>query len=440
MAVGLITCDCVNLPLIIAIQSGFTGQFLVDIAKHHEVNVPHLLDTLDSMVITDYPFYDRSGKAIPLSKLCIESIKAISLAFPEELGEALVSMKFPSVHLNLASLHSEDPSHWPSTRLSAYAKEMASGSNDVRPFIGGGYAMNDIKRDFEFDEYLPRDELGPRYDRYLERSGMLVPEAYTKKIHPLSLWEDMVQHAKIDNGNGLSGLFDYCVHVSPIRFRSTIAKALQCMTVSSEDFFKLSYWQYRFLEKKVKDTWLEKHVNTPRLLVNLISNDNFEEVLKKMYEQGYEYADHAIDFADRLKTPKVVNQWLSEIMATEPQNLSLSHFRIFHLDRYKLPEQTLSSRWRPEHVICHMLKGLELFVTKDAGKSQPKKEIDDDVLRGCAYIAKTLASRHELDYSAFAGCSSLSVRALAEAGLDKRRLPKMNNRDKGMLVLQEMGL
>jgi hypothetical protein len=32
------------------------------------------------------------------------------------------------------------------------------------------------------------------------------------------------------------------------------------------------------------------------------------------------------------------------------------------------------------------------------------------------------------------------VRALAEAGLDKRRLPRMNNRDKGILVLEEMGL
>jgi hypothetical protein len=66
--------------------------------------------------------------------------------------------------------------------------------------------------------------------------------------------------------------------------------------------------------------------------------------------------------------------------------------------------------------------------------------VDDLVLRGCNYVIDTLAKRFEFDYMAFSGLNSNSVRVLAEAGLDKRRLPRMNVRDRGHLVSQELGL
>jgi hypothetical protein len=434
-----ILCDCVNLPLIVAFQSGITGQGLVDIARHHEVNTQSLLYMLDSMVITDYVFYDRGGESVSLSKLCIECIKAVSIAFPEALSTALREMLYPAAHLNLASIHSENPDHWPATRLADHMKAIEAEKGAVR-LSSSYYAMNDMIRDFVFDGYMLTDSTGPRYDLYLERSGMLLPEVITKKVHPLSLWEDMVKNAKGDSGKGLSGLFNYCINSAHPNVRPAIAKALQCMTSTTANFFKANYWQYMFLTKKLHGTWLETHVQTPRLLINLVSDDNFEIVLEKLREQGIEYVDHADDFADLVKAPDTLNQWLEDIMATEPQELSLSHFNIFRLENYEMPEQTFSNRWRPEEVIRHMLEGMELFVAKNVEEIPGKRKIDGQAFDGCVYVTKTLASRHELDYKAFSGASSLSIRVLAEAGLDKRRLPRMNYKDKGILVSAELGL
>jgi hypothetical protein len=212
------------------------------------------------------------------------------------------------------------------------------------------------------------------------------------------------------------------------------------MVANTHDFFRATYWHYNFLSDRLKGTWLESHMNAPRLLVNLVSNDDFEQVLAKLRELDPNHAYNAQVFSDRVKAPNTLDQWLDEVMTTEPKDLTLSHFQIYHLERYELPEQILSTRWRPEAVIRHMLKGLELFVTQDCEQNLPKRQIDEQAFQGCVYVAKTLVSRYELDYKAFAGFGSLSVRALAEAGLDKRRLPRMNNRDKGILVLEEMGL
>ena len=436
----VISCDSINLPLIVAVQSGVASHQLVEIARHHEVNVESLLDTIDSIVITDYPFYDRNGNNIPNSQLCIEIIKAVSIAFPNELSHVLLELQYPAVHLNMASLHSEDPTHWPATRIAAHMKALEAGDDEFPPLKGKYYALNDFKRDSSFDAYLPRDESGPRYDLYLERSGMLLPEVITKKIHPMTLWEDMVSHARVGNGLGLSGLLNYCIDGAPFRFKPSIEKALQSMCGSGKDFFKSSFWQYNFLEKRIKGTWLEAHVFTPMLLINLVSDDDFENVLEKLREQGVDYTYQADDFVDLVKTPNTLNQWLADIMASEPQALGLSHFQIYHLERYQLPMQILSDHWQPEVIILHVLKGLELFVTNDSDQNLPKRQLDAQAFQGCVYVAKTLASRHELDYKAFSGVSSMSIRVLAEAGLDKRRLPRMNNRDKGILVLQEMGL
>jgi hypothetical protein len=120
--------------------------------------------------------------------------------------------------------------------------------------------------------------------------------------------------------------------------------------------------------------------------------------------------------------------------------MGASYFQLYHLADTDMPEPVFSAGFRPEPIIVHMLKGFEHLSLRDIRSHHKGLVVDDLVLRGCNYVIDTLAKRFEFDYMAFSGLNSNSVRVLAEAGLDKRRLPRMNVRDRGHLVSQELGL
>jgi hypothetical protein len=422
-----ISCDFVNAPLIAAVQSGIRGHQLVDIAKHHQVNVPSLIETLDSMYVTSYPLYDSSGDEIPISALYIECIKTISHAFPDELSEALQPNGYDDA-LNSCTILCDNPVHWPSTRLTAHMKAVEEGAPDLQPLDERFFYLNNSSIGYRF---IPQDASGPRYDLYLERSGMLNPEVISKKIGDLRLWEDLIQMVR-ENAFKMHGLLDYCITSPPEHFKPVILSALKNMTMAADSFDGDGVKNYCYLCNLKQGSWLAPLDTDPKLFINLISSDSFEKELSDWSFAG--------EVTDMVRNTGTLDYWLRDIMSTKPEDLGLSHFRIYRLGKMNLPKQVITPPFAPEQVLTHMLAGLESFVVPNGSKNARNLEGEDQAMKGAIFLAKTLASRYELDYIAFASVSSLGVRVLAEAGLDKRRLPRMNYRDKGILVSAELGL
>jgi hypothetical protein len=215
---------------------------------------------------------------------------------------------------------------------------------------------------------------------------------------------------------------------------------LKSLTLESDEFYENGAQPYFTLCNKIKGSWLESLADDPKLLINLISNEPYEDayvswqILKEPTKKTLE------EFTKLIKSPGTLDYWLKEIMAVEPHELGLSHFKVFLLEHMDLPDQVITLPFTPEQIITHMMAGLESFARPDAVKTEGKTMVDEHAYRGCVYLAKELAHRFELDYTALKITESLGIRAMAEAGLDKRRLPRMNYKDKGILVSQELGL
>ena len=421
-------CHLVNLPLIVGLHSGLSQDKLIQIASHHPIDVFPLIDTLDNIMGTTYSMEDIFEQEIPLSKIYSDCITVIAKVYPDEFTTRLSFFKERS-DVNAASLLSNNPVHWPVTRLKSMMKAYEKGN------LPPGQYFNDeffnINATFLTDDYLPKDASGPRFDAVLERSGMLMDEVARKKLGAVGLWEQMLAVAKFDKENnvsdnqGMSGLLNYCIHSAQVHMRPAIFRGLSSMTLVNAEAVNDGVGMYNFLMEKVTDTWLEPLLDNPLLLINLVAED------RAIQYGGYSVLDNPETLLDRC---------LKEIMATPPNQLGASHFRIFLLDKMSPPEQVLPADIKPERIIRHMLLGLESFAVPESVEDLRDKETNEFPFKGCNYVIKTLARHHEFDYQVFKGLGSRSIRVLVEAGLDKRKLPRMNNRDKGHLISEELGL
>lgn len=433
---GMLTgihCDLVNAPLLAAMQCRLPHDKLVDIARHHQIDVVSLVETLDAMLDDFSPLYDKNGRGMELYKFYRNCIRVACEAHPDGLSDALRS--HASILLNLCALQSEDPQHWPATRLANHMKSMEKGLADLTSLDEKCYRLTAWSNCHDF---IPLSENGPQYKAFLERSGMLLPGVIGKKIGGLTLWEDFLEaSSRLDP---ISKLLDYCIHQPAERLKAPIASGLKSLTLESDDFYENGVQPYFTLCHKTKGTWLASLTDDPKLLINMISNEPYEDayvswqILKEPSKKTLE------EFVRLIKSPGTLDHWLKEIMAVEPHDLGLSHFKIFLLEHMDLSDQVITLPFTPEQIITHMMTGLESFARPDAVKTEGKTMVDEQAYRGCVYLAKELASRYELDYTALKVTGSLGIRALAEAGLDKRRLPRMNYRDKGILVSAELGL
>jgi hypothetical protein len=71
---------------------------------------------------------------------------------------------------------------------------------------------------------------------------------------------------------------------------------------------------------------------------------------------------------------------------------------------------------------------------------EEKEDIQMISMAGCKAVMQRLAKSSHINYSAFKNLRSDQVAVLVEAGLDIRKLPNMNNRDRGRALDIEMGL
>jgi hypothetical protein len=289
-----------------------------------------------------------------------------------------------------------------------------------------------INYTFISNDYLPKDAEGlPDYEAFLERSGMLLPEVIRKKLGQVGLWEQMLTVALYNaqsQGNdpqGMAGLLDYCIHKAPEHLQPAIFRALSNLALVNAEGVVDGKGIYNFLRDKAGDTWLEPLFENPLLLINLVAEDG-----------PVQYGNFAV--LDRPES--LLDRCFKEIMATPSDQLGFTHFGIFLLNAMDPPEQVLSPDLKPESVIRHMLQGLDGYSLPASTQEFRSEHMNDAALQGCKYVIKTLMARYELDYRALKGISSLGVRVLVEAGLDKRQLPRMNNHDKSRLLSEELGL
>jgi hypothetical protein len=427
-----------DLPLLVAIQSGIEGQQLAAIARHHQVNVKKLFSTLENMASMQYEMENRDGNTVYLSELYIQCVKATSVAFPDELLNA-INCEDEHSNIHKASIHSEDSIHWPATRLAMIMKNMEHGSPPPSEddFLDEGiFNINGSSS----SGYMIEDASGIRYDMYLERSGMLLLEVARKKIGNLTLWEDMLQNAMDETDTGMAELFKYCIGNPPEHLRPAILRGLSGMALASSLYLHNGNELYNALRAKVTGTWLEPLNDNLHLIISLMGTDNqFTSFSLSRSLQNKAFAENG-GVKRKVQHKTLLEHCLQAMLNVPAHEMGVSHFQIYLLDSANLPEPEFSDGFKPEPIIVHMLKGLEDFSLSEKHQIERAPMIDEFVVKGCTYVAETLAKHFELDYKAFTGLGSRGVRVLAEAGLDKRRLPRMNNRDRGDLVSQELGL
>lgn len=429
--------DLINLPLLVAIQSGIVGQQLVAIAEHHQVDVESLFSTLDEFIALHYDFVGHDGKYIDQSDLYVQCVKTISAAFPDELLKLINdSDEFKNIHK--ASIHSENPIHWPVTRLVKIMEHIEQGTvyeNGV--FDEGVFNFNDSLNQ---DYYLIKDSTGIRHDLFLERSGMLLGDVARKKIGNISLWENMLDISKDEGHAGMAGLFRYCIDNPPEHLRPAIYRGLSGMALASSIYLHDGHGLYKTLDTMVAGSWLEPLTQNLPMIISLMGTDNqfTPRNLAISLQKRLFVENHGTPVKVQHKT--LLEHCLQAILEVPVHEMGVAQFQIYLLDCAELPTPEFSEGFKPEPIIVHMLKGLEDFSVPEVGSTIRGEVIDEFAVKGCTYVIQTLAKHFQLDYQAFTGLGSKSIRVLAEAGLDKRRLPRMNARDRGHLVSQELGL
>ena len=425
-----------DLPLLVAIQAGVDSAQLVSIAKHHQVDVKNLFHTLDEMLGFHYDLVMRDGKPINQSDLYVQCVKVISQVFPEELLE-MINTKDEFCRIHKACIHSENPIHWPVTRLAAIMEKMKQVTAQEDEFFSEDtFSFNGS---LSSDEFQIRDATGIRYDLFLERSGMLLPEVASKKIGPIALWENMLDVAKDEEDTGMGGLFKYCINNPQEHLRPGIYRGLSGMALASSIYMHDGYGLYKALDSQVAGSWLEPISQNLPLIISLMGTDNqfTPRNLAIALQERLCIENHGVPVKVQHKT--LLEHCLQAILDVPVEELGVSHFQIYLLGTAEMPEPEFSAGFRPEPIIVHMLKGLEHLSLPESDTLRAPV-IDEFMAMGCTFVTKTLAKHFHLDYQAFSGIGSKGVRVLAEAGLDKRRLPRMNVRDRGHVVSQELGL
>jgi hypothetical protein len=425
-----IPCRHTDLPLIVAIQAGVRGVQLTEIARHHGTTVSTLIETLEAMELNEYTLYDASGVDLPLSEVYVECVKAVSEAFPEQYSRELRNGKSHD-NLYVASLHTENPEFWPVSRIALHMKNIAQGLVSETP--------EDVVSECNFnasittDDFLPKDATGIRYDLFLERSGMLLPEVATKRVGDFMLWEDMLDVAKKSELDGVANLLSYCIHDAPEHLRPAIFKGLSGLSLQTSPYDR--YWIFNFFKNSVAGTWLEPISKNPNFILSVLGHEYLDTLYMAFFPES-----SSTSKPDYAEASGILQICLEALMHVPPDEMGASHFQTWLVGRLNISAQVFSKDFKPEPVLVHLLNGFESFSLPAEGGPVRDIRLDEAATRTCIYVAKVLAKRFELDYQAFSGLSSKCVRLLAEAGLDKRRLPRMSSKDRGHVVSQELGL
>lgn len=423
-----IPANCI--PLIAAILEDAPPKFLARLAKDqgaHE-NLGHLMEAFEK-----YNKQSLRPSGVPLSsgELMVRCLHAIESADQSSLSRAYYGSPWGEISITMALLNARSNKQWPIEILRQYQRTMDNGRDPKYELDVGKHNFLDLMDPHHF----PRDDSGVRYDWLLERTGMLLPGVIKKSLGRFSAWEEFswIGHPPTDSSTH-DGFVDYCVDKAPDEQKPLIKQGLLSMVLETShiaDGSRLIDW----MKVRFSDTYLEDVPRSLVLQMNLIRSDT--------------NANKAIDTCPNsfpglaLYKETILARLCEEIFRTNAENMGLAHFTaLSFIERsdFDAPPQVVSESFNREALLVHVLKGLDEFIPPLTLVSDHQAGNLAKATAGVASLVRQLSRIRDFEYDGFKQLNSRGVSILAMAGLNPKHLPRMNNRDKGRLLEQDLGM
>jgi hypothetical protein len=198
-----------TLPLISGCLSGFGAFDLARLAAGHGIWFDKFIESFAQSGDIQQIHESSPMTGSELFRRCFE---ALQMAIPEQIRDHYDKLSKYDTFYMMAVCTSSSPQHWPKTFISKYARENegAGKASGVELNTGVHNFIEEIKHDL----HIPMDASGPRYDWFLDRSGMLLPSVTRKSLGCFSLWEDLVFKAS-NASDTIHKILDYCINTPP---------------------------------------------------------------------------------------------------------------------------------------------------------------------------------------------------------------------------------
>lgn len=414
-------------PLIAGALAGFNTETLARIADTYNPNV--------SQFFKD--FWLRSGDfdlgdgPADMTKVFMQCFSALEMVSEDAILQFYNHCSDKYLSYIVAMTHAESPALWPSSLISQYhAASMGPYSPPPREFSTQLHSIScSLKSIFN----IPHDEFGPRFDLFLERSGMMLPAVTGKLIGEFTLWEDLLHLATTaEKDSVVDRLFNYCIDNPPEHLRRGIGEGFRSICADSSTEFSHAGHIFVHLAEKLPGTWLEPVLSSPSLMLNCIGSADPERIFERT--PGAKEA-----FAPLFKDIETLAQRVYDEFMSRPTPAFQDIDAIRHLERV-----TEESKFRPnfsrEQYITHLLKCIHRFPGSTDRSMKEVQDVKDQVYDLFKRALNLVHNGKPYDYSGFSGLKSHEVRILVEEGFEMRKLPRMNHRDRGRIVENDLGM
>lgn len=421
-----------GVALLSACIAGLSPAFLAKVAEHH--------GAADSLYLLVEGFGECNFKDICLAsgeKVNAYEVLKPCLAAIESFDENAFSRAYNIAdHLDstvtLAMTHATSPRQWPSAHLERHQKAFEGAQNPIdKPLTAAIHDSLNLNR----VRGMPSDPSGFRCDWLLERTGMLLPGVIRKNLGRFTLWEEFFGIiANYYDAKEIQRLFEDCVN-APMEIRPAIYNGFQSMMADGPKVVLNSPTVREAMQRNFTNTWLSPLLDSIVLQINMIGT--VATWVAEINKNRHHYP------AVFRQPEKVITHLYDEIGQVLPHEIGLAQFAALSFPQRQdlsLPKQVIDPSIDREAFITHLLEGLDSFRGNPDNHTKEQRAIQNIAAQGVTTVINTLAPFGAFDYSRFKDVSSSSARFLAMAGLETKRLPNMNRRDKGQLLEDSLGL
>jgi hypothetical protein len=404
-----------TIPLLSGCLAGFNKDMLSTIAQGHGICAQAFILTFSAAL--DIQRLDdtnrMSGREV--FRRCFEGLE---LAAHDQIRAIYDKPKISTPFYMMAITTAASPKLWPKTILSEYIK--ASEANLTTSAAPFSVEVHNFLGALKNEHQLPWDAAGPRYDWFLDRSGMLLPAVTNKSLGYFMLWEQLVYQSSQPGDTPIHRLMDYCVDNPPESLRPGILNGFRSLSMQAAENMSGGTQILNFLTTRLKGSWLEPILKSDILKLNLLG----------LTRVSYEWEDK------EALSQSVFN----EILATPTPSIGFAQFIAIFLPRAVHGQHRLDPDFNRERFLVHLLNGMQCFIGAGKSMSDGTRDIQEDVINNCRRAIQQLSTNHQFDYNQFLGLQSSGIRLLIEEGFDRRLLPKMVSADRGRLLEDEIGL
>lgn len=421
------------IPVLAGVSAGLTTPQLCSVAANHGVTLQDLDELTFGILVhaeeqsTEHPLTTWGVTSAVIRAFCHDPDRAESF-FENSSGRQI------SPTQELAFLTAPQPEIWPVTGIESHLR----CAHSEQPFQSNLRPTThiDVFAEAEIDIEKLKIE---QFLALLKRSGNLVAGATSEYGFSNTFFRDMFMNVQFDHTRNLPTI---------LKTLNGITSTDDCEQLRQRILESLSDTPFKpyFSDGEVILSSVAQHLSSPAyrnladdivLKLNLIDVTGLDD-FKKITKRGIPacYAEF-FDAGDQLL--KKVNTYLMD--------MEVSEFRRPHF----LALKTVTVDWdKPQDLsgvdlhalFAHCLEAFEAYQNEPhvdlQGKAQQKNkdEASASMTGLCRYVMKHVP----IDPSDFPDLSSASKRVLAGAGIDIKKLPGMNNRDRGHVLSDQLGI